>query len=122
MMISLPDDLNLIEVVKKVYELSKPQGRGMFHYQPGPLTDKEAEILISLPNPDHIVLSLDYVKGRSCKFTIFKEEDGNYIDDSWYDHTDEQFKELLKTIGIDSPIKSKHGCSCNCDDCQRKRS
>jgi hypothetical protein len=64
-------DVNLVELVKKVYELSVPQGMGFLHFTPEPLTDEEAATLI---DPKYGI-RMDYVKGRGCKF-FAKYKDG----------------------------------------------
>jgi hypothetical protein len=96
---------NMIEVtgrdyrkmVQKAYEFSKPQGLGYLHYTSEPLSDDEADELIDETNVFAIV-SLDYVKGRSCKFTIYRDaETGKaYIKNSWYDHSDHALQRLLE--------------------------
>ena len=88
---------NLIDVVKAAYDLSKPQGLGHMHFQPGSLTDDEA---LEIINPcDCIPVMMDYVKGRSCKFNVYKRDGRLLIHDVWYDHSDSDLKELLKRIG-----------------------
>ena len=51
--------VNMIELVKKAYDLSRPQGMGMMHFTPDPLTDEEAKSLIQ----ENGEVSLDYVGG-----------------------------------------------------------
>lgn len=96
--------VDLIAFVKAVYNLSKPQGFGFFHYNTDPLTNEEAKMCI-LDNNPRIAVSMDYVNGRACKMTVFKKDDGLFIYDDWYDHTDDQFEQLLNTFGI----KRQHG-------------
>ena len=111
--------IDKVEFVKKVYELSRPQGLGMLHYTPSPLSDEEAKSLIQENGEIH----MDYVKGRSCKFHSYNRGNKLYINDCWYDHTDEQFEELLSSVGLLKEMlkEQEHGCSCNCDDCRQKR-
>lgn len=54
-------DVNMVEFVKKVYDLSRPQGMGMMHFTPVPLTDEEAKSLIN----DDGTVNMDYVRGRA---------------------------------------------------------
>lgn len=90
---------NLVEVVKAVYDLSRPQGMGFLHFDSAPLTDEEAKSLIAFTNP-RVPVDLDYVKGRACKFFVRREEDGTlWIQNSWYDHSDHDLQDLLKRIG-----------------------
>ena len=86
----------LTDIAKAAYDLSYPMGMGFLHYEEGSLTDEEAEYLIT--DGKNIPLSMDYVKGRACKLTVFKDGDKLYIDESWYDHSDEQLQNLLSRI------------------------
>jgi hypothetical protein len=88
------------EVVRAAYDLSSPQGLGFLHYTPGPLSDAEIDDLLSRPN-NFIAASLDYVKGRAVKLTIWKHEDKTWIYDDWFDHSDQQLRALLERVGID---------------------
>lgn len=113
-------DVDMVKFVQKVYELSQPQGMGMLHFQPGGLTSDEAEELVEADG----TVSLDYVKGRSCKMYTRKDNGRLVIGDKWYDHTDAQLSELLEFVGIGVTPGTKageHGGSCNCADCRTKR-
>lgn len=97
---------------KAVYELSEAQGLGFIHMTPGPLSDKEAQAIARVD-----CFAMDYVLGRACKMYIH-EKDGKFtIDDTWYDHTDEQFDNLLRQFGLSRPGQSKHSGACACDEC-----
>ena len=90
-------EFNLIDVVKSVYDLSMPQGLGHLQFEERSLTDDEA---LEIINPcDCIPVMMDYVKGRSCKFNVYKRDGRLLIHDVWYDHSDSDLKELLKRIG-----------------------
>ena len=111
--------IDLVKFAKKAYELSSPQGLGFLHFTPKPLSDEEAE---SLVRPDELYpLDMDYVRGRSIKLHVRKEDGKLLIDDSWYDHMNAQFKELLGSVGIEIDPTGKHGCACNCGDCRANR-
>ena len=115
-------DVNMVEFVKKVYELSRSQGMGMMHFVEGPMSDEDAQSLIN----DDRTVSMDYVSGRACKMYTRIQDGRIVINDSWYDHSDSQLAELLEHIGLgeDVPAGSSapyHGPSCNCDDCRHKR-
>lgn len=82
--------VDLRAFTKKVYELSAPAGRGLLHYVPGGLTDEEVDQLLKSTSPA-AVLSLDYVKGRGCKMTVWKDGGGKLIiSNPWFDHTAEE--------------------------------
>lgn len=108
---------DMVEFVKKVYELSRPQGMGMMHFKAGGLTDEEAKAYIK----DDGTVSMDYVSGRACKMHVRNRDGILTIPNSWYDHSDEQLKELLDHVGIitkDDSQPSQHSMSCNCDVCR----
>ena len=91
--------VDLKELVKAAYDLSKPQGLGFLHFEEGGLSDEEAEKYIT----DHprFAVMMDYVKGRACKLDVFKDSEGRlFIQGSWFDHSEAQLAELLKRIGI----------------------
>ena len=88
--------IDLKKVVKAAYDLSRPQGMGFIHYEEGGLTDTEAESLIDVESKCPV--SLDYVKGRACKFNVFRKGGKNYIAKYWYDHTEQDLENLLDRI------------------------
>lgn len=120
-------EIDLIQLIKEVYRLSIPAGLGFLHFERGGLTDKEAnEILNVWKNDKKWALDMDYIRGRACKMTIFREGKGLYIKFPWHDHTDMQSNELLKAIWPkDKPFPElkaeEHGIACNCAHCQIKR-
>lgn len=105
--------IDLAEFAKEVYELSSPQGYGVLHATPGPLSDEEAQSIAGAPRFD-----MDYVGGRACKMHVSQREGKLLIADTWYDHTDEQYEKLLSRFGLTRSGESKHGTACNCEKCQ----
>jgi hypothetical protein len=105
--------IDLVEFAKAVYEASLPQGLGVLHAAPGPLSDEEARSIAEAPK-----FSMDYVGGRACKMCVSQRDGKLLIADTWYDHTDEQYDELLSQFGLTRTSKKKHGCACNCEKCQ----
>ena len=95
--------VDLRKLIREVYDLSVPQGLGYLHYTKGSLSDAEVDELLEDVGYIHLALCLDYVKGRSCKMNVYKEDDRLYIHKVWFDHTDEQFLELLKRLNISYP-------------------
>lgn len=83
------------DLVRVAYDLSKPLGMGFLHAKPGGLTDEEVESLIDM-NDKRCIVSMDYVHGRACKFTVFVEDGKMYIHDKWYDHTNRDLEKLLE--------------------------
>jgi len=107
-----------IMLIKKAYELSRPQGLGMLHFMANDqLTDKEAQSFIR----EDGTVGMDYVKGRACKFDIVLRNKKLYLPDNWYDHTNAKYQELLKTVNISLIEKGEHGVACNCDDCRKEK-
>ena len=96
------NELDLAKFTQDVYELSTPQGLGFFQAKEGGLEKEEAERIVSNFQEDtRIALSLDYVHGRSCKMTIWRKDDDGYkLNDSWYDHSESQYDELLSRHGV----------------------
>ncbi len=91
--------VNLVELVKRAYDLSNPQGLGFIHYKDGGLSDEQANSLID--ENDRYPVSLDYVCGRACKLDVFKSDDERlYIRNKWYDHSAQQLKDLLLSVGL----------------------
>jgi len=112
--------VDMVKFVQKVYELSQPRGMGMIQYQPGGLTAEEAKAFIQKDG----TFSLDYVNGRQCKIATRLKEGKLVINDTWRDHTDAQFSQLLKHVGIDTATGTKreeHGGYCACGDCREKQ-
>lgn len=103
-MIQLPDGINLVTFVQRVYEMSQPQGMGIMHFQAGGLPEDDAKRIIEREGPDgRIAASMDYVHGRACKMTVFRENGHLYVRPSWYDHSASQYKKLLSEFGVTLP-------------------
>lgn len=94
---------DLIKLTQKAYELSTPRGMGYIHAKPGGLDEETAAKLITSVvglNPN-IRLSYDYLVGRAVKLTVWQDENLDlWVDDTWYDHSDAQLRELLAHVGI----------------------
>lgn len=95
------------ELVKAAYNLSQPQGMGFMHFEHGSLTDEEAGELVNhdkQPTAEwpSAIVSMDYVKGRSCKFYVMKDINGDlWIKKNWYDHSETQLNKLLEIAGVE---------------------
>ena len=114
--------IDLVKFVKKVYELSKPLGLGHLHFTPEPLTDEEAKKIIRTKKDLYdCIIYMDYVKGRACKMTVWERDGRLQIINNWYDHTCNQFKELLEhcEIKTDVDLNYEHGGACTCTDCKK---
>lgn len=95
--------VDLKKFVQKAYELSQPQGLGFLHYEKGALTDDEAQGIIDSSRPDgRNAVSMDYVKGRSIKMHVSRDDGKLFIYNNWYDHSPHQLKELLIHCGFES--------------------
>ena len=98
----LIEEHQILPLVKAAYNMSSPVGMGRFRFNSAPMTDSEAQAIIDMSNPK-IVVSMDYVKGRQCKFAIFKIRGRFFIDDSWYDHSKWEYAILLNSVGVPLP-------------------
>lgn len=90
---------SLEALIRSVFNLSRPQGLGFIHHREGDITEDEIADILKRGN-DRIPVRMDYVRGRSCKFTVWQDGDRRYIRDSWYDHGPDQFDQLLRDVGI----------------------
>lgn len=94
---------SIADIVGAAYNLSRPQGMGQLHYRPGPLSAEEIEHIIGTQlrqgNPISR-LSMDYIKGRAVKMTVFITGGKKYIRFPWYDHSKGQLEELLTELGF----------------------
>ena len=116
--------VDLKQFVKDVYDLSQPQGLGILHFTPEPLSDEDAASILSNWDKDgRFALCMDYVHGRACKMDVFREDGKLMIHDNWYDHTEDQLVTLLKRHNMDIAAqlykKTNHGVACNCADCRK---
>jgi len=100
----------LSKLISAAYDLSVPVGMGFLHYQEGPLPEYALNDILNkfelgLIKVDQesdypsVVLNLDYVFGRQVKLSVLSQGGKILIDNSWYDHSDEVFQQLLKRIG-----------------------
>ena len=119
-MIELPDNIDLVKFAQKVYELSKPQGLGFFNFVQDELSETDAKKFVDMSRPGYC-LQMDYIRGRACKMTVFKQDGKNCVSDTWYDHTDKQYKELLQAFGVELVRDKEHGIACNCLDCRTEK-
>jgi hypothetical protein len=102
------DKLNLVKFAQDAYELSTPQGMGFLHAKAGGLDEGEAQAIVErFKDDNHCALALDYVHGRACKMTVRKGEEGYELPDSWYDHTNAQYSDLLSRHGIEYKTEEK---------------
>ena len=93
-MIPLHPDTNLRELVARAFELSRPQGMGLFHHRPGPATEEEISSCVKHAGTEAV--ASDYLRGRSMKLYVFRTPGGGLeVDDHWYDHPDASWNELL---------------------------
>lgn len=97
-MIELPEGADLVALVKGAYALSRPQGMGFLHFSEGDLTDDQARGLIR--DESRTPVSLDYVAGRAVKFTVFRENGKLFVDRTWFDHSEREYRELLARVGV----------------------
>lgn len=97
------NELDMVKFVCDVYSLSSPQGLGYLSAKKEILSLQEAnEIVNNFLENKAIAVSLDYLYGRACKMTVYRSEGEGYeLPDSWYDHSEAQYDELLKRHGVE---------------------
>lgn len=81
---------DLRELMKKVYDMSEPVGLGMRHYRPGPLDDEMLDKIltkIGKPTDEDVLIHMDYVHGRCCKFCVWHKDGKLLINNRWPDHS-----------------------------------
>ena len=87
------------KLLQAAYDLSKPVGMGLFHYEPDQLSDEEADGIIERTGDRGVVFHADYVLGRQVKLVVFKgPKNTSYINGKWFDHSDSQLQELLRRV------------------------
>ena len=91
------------KLFQEVYNNSRPQGMGLMHFDPQPLSDADASAMIERIRGNSNSVDMDYIKGRACKFS-FNIVDENtqeaYIDQNyWYDHSLTDIKNLIAARG-----------------------
>ena len=99
----------LADLVRAAYYPSRPLGLGGLHYQPGDLSDDEVAAIIERGKGDRqCAVYMDYIKGRSCKFSVMRSEGGKFfIKGRWYDHSDEDLRNLLLRVGLSADLLEK---------------
>lgn len=95
-------------LVSKAYELSSPQGMGFMHARDGDLdADTRDSILEEGKEHPRNAVSMDYVHGRSCKFRVQRNDDGQpVVRYPWYDHTRHQFDQLIEAMEADRKVRA----------------
>jgi hypothetical protein len=97
---------DLRKLVAAVYANSSPQGLGFLHFKEGQLAGDDVDKLLSMgtyatrSGRDGPIVSLDYVHGRACKFTVWRKGDRMLVGDRWFDHSPEQLQDLLQSDGV----------------------
>lgn len=90
--------VELKELAKAAYRFSRPQGLGFLHAKDGELSEADALTLVSSRHGE-IALSMDYIHGRACKFTVWRRNEELFIRGSWFDHSEDDLQDLLAAIG-----------------------
>lgn len=101
---------DLYQLIRKAYELSQPQGLGFLHFRKDHvLSDDEIKPFIH-HDTDNLAVYIDYLHGRAVKLTVYRhnygEGDRLFLDNTWYDHTEDQLTELFKAV-MPMPVDKK---------------
>lgn len=111
---------SLEALVRAAYNPSRPQGLGHFAFQPGDLSDEDVAAIIERGKDDPIcAVGMDYVHGRSVKFHVRRIGGRHFINNRWYDHSDNDLRSLLVAVGLPGDLietarseKSAHDAEC----------
>ncbi len=106
--------IDLIKLTQEVYKHSEPLGKGFMHFIPGDeLSEADAAQFVATTSDDRFALNLDYIRGRACKFGVFKKDRrisffnvilGTKlfcIENTWRDHSFDEVKELVERVRSD---------------------
>lgn len=94
--------VDLRQFVMAVYDLSSPQGLGHLQAKVGALDEETVDQILAGHEKRGIeVINMDYVHGRACKMSVWRQGGELWIDNRWFDHSDEALAELLKRVGIE---------------------
>lgn len=90
--------LNLVELIRKAYDLSVPNEIGEKHFEEGELPADEAAALVNLGANE--VVDICYLKGRMVNLLVRKDQDSRlWMLRTWFGHTDAQLAELAAHVG-----------------------
>lgn len=95
--------VDLRKLIAAVYANSRPQGPGIIHAQDGPIPENVLEqiMLDARIQGKGLVVGLDYVLGRACKFNLYRDEqDDLFIRRKWYDHSELDLHRMLRDSGM----------------------
>jgi len=85
---------------------------GFLHFKDGDISEQEVKEIIDRFSKDkRIAVDLDYLYGRACKMTVSRSGEGYELPDSWYDHSNSQYNELLKRHGIKKETPKEEKCA-----------
>lgn len=104
-------DCDLGTLVRAAYSPSRQQGLGVFDGRGRSndgLSDKDVKEILGRGEEGMCAVSMDYVHGRSIKMTVYRDDDGKlYMENRWYDHSDDELENLLKQIGLSGDLINK---------------
>lgn len=105
-MVEIPTD-KIREAVKFAYSRSRAQGMGVLHFTPGDLPDEDVDAILGrTAGAVEVVVSMDYVKGRACKFHVYSDRGDPpryFTNPRWFDHSDGDLVDLLNELGVEEP-------------------
>lgn len=101
-MIRIDGIYDVRKLVANAYKMSIAEGFGVIAFREGDLKPREIDRCIRRDG----TIRMDLVNGRKVTFWSYNKqnvpgmEDGIYINTRWNNHTDEQFKKLLRDSKI----------------------
>lgn len=98
--------VDLRKLLIAAFDVSVPRGMGFLHHREEPLSDAEAESVLSRNKPDsYVALNADYVRGRAVKLTVWRDRDTGsyYTRPYWFDHDQSKLAAILREAGVANP-------------------
>lgn len=100
--------VSLENLVRAAYNPSEPRGLGHLHFKPGDLSDEDVAAIIDRGKNSRLhAVRMDYVNGRAVKFNVRRDGDRLFIQNRWYDHSDNQLRDLLAAVGLSPDLVDK---------------
>ena len=111
-------DVPLETLVRAAYGPSRQHGLGCFDRAGWrDLSEEQVAEIIDRNKPKelsdgsiytpHVAVCMDYVNGRSIKFSVKRIGGRHVIHNRWYDHSDDELRDLLERVGIGRDVVDK---------------
>lgn len=95
--------VDLRKLVAAVYANSRPQGLGFIQFEEGEMPRALVEDFVGTFKLEGTgcVLYMDYVRGRACKFALYRCQNGDlWVPKNWLDHSELDLRRMLRDAGL----------------------